>query len=241
VWEVIGDWAELGESNWDPINDLSADVSGLYGLSRQYDYVEQYENTELVNFPTGIGGQPFNVAPERLLNSILGFTWNGVFNPSLLTNLPTNEVSINITGGAVSLYNRMRPVPTYQVTEVNSELFRVAASTATRTYTAEGYANLVYSSIVNIYTNVIGGSTLDTVRNTNLVATTSMNCGNLGIAFHGNYIDTPLQRVAGDINELTIELRDEVGEPFYLTNNAIMTATFKVTYKDGGVRIEEPA
>jgi hypothetical protein len=99
----------------------------------------------------------------------------------------------------------------------------------------------VYSSIVNIYTNVIGGSTLDTVRNTNLVATTSMNCGNLGIAFHANYVDTPLQRVAGDINELTIELRDEVGEPFYLTNNAIMTATFKVTYKDGGVRIEEPA
>jgi hypothetical protein len=136
----------------------------------------------------------------------------------------------------------MRPVPTYDVVEqVNSELFRVAASTATRTYTAEGYANLVYSSIVNIYTNVIGGSTLDTVRNTNLVATTSMNCGNLGIAFHGNYIDTPLQRVAGDINELTIELRDEVGEPFYLTNNAIMTATFKITYKDGGVRIEEPA
>jgi hypothetical protein len=68
-----------------------------------------------------------------------------------------------------------------------------------------------------------------------------MNCGNLGIAFNANYIDTPLQRVAGDINELTIELRDEVGEPFYLTNNAIMTATFKVTYKDGGVRIEEPA
>jgi hypothetical protein len=240
VWQASGFWQQLGASNW-RATTLSADVSGLYGLSRRYDFVEQYQNTELVNFPTGIGGQPFNVAPERLLNSILGFTWNGVFNPSLLTNLPTNEVSITITGGAVSLYNRMRPVPTYKVTEVASELFRVAAATATRTYTAEGYANLVYSSIVNIYTNVIGGSTLDTIRNTNLVATTSMNCGNLGIAFHANYVDTPLQRVAGDINELTIELRDEVGEPFYLTNNAIMTATFKVTYKDGGVRIEEPA
>jgi hypothetical protein len=242
VWEQMGEWEELGDSNWNPINDLSAEVSGLYGLSRVYDFVEQYENTELVNFPNGVGGQPFNIAPERLLNSILGFTWNGIFNPSSLTNLPTNELLITIKGGAVSLYNRMRPVPTYKVErEVNSELFRVASATATRTYTAEGYANLVYSSIVNIYTNVIGGSTLDTIRNTNLVATTSMNCGNLGIAFHGNYIDTPLQRVAGDINELTIELRDEVGEPFYLTNNAIMTATFKVTYKDGGVRIEEPA
>jgi hypothetical protein len=235
VWEAVDIyWAYVGESNWGGIT-LGADVSGLYGLSRQYDFVEQYQNTELVNFPTGIGGQPFNVAPERLLNSILGFTWNGIFNPFLLNNLPTNEVSINISGGAVSLYNRMRPVPTYDVVEqVNNELFRVAAATTTRTYTAEGYANLVYSSIVNIYTNIVGGSTLDTVRNTNLVATTSMNCGNLGIAFHGNYIDTPLQRVAGDINELTIELRDEVGEPFYLTNNAIMTATFKWLARTSG-------
>lgn len=240
VWEVTGDWEEVNDSNWNPTT-LGGEVSGLYGLSSQYDYVEQYQNTELVNFPVNIGGQPFNLAPERLLNSILGFTWNGVFNPFLLTNLPTNEVSNGIPGSAVSLYNRMRPVPTYQVQQVNNELFRAAAATVTRTYTAEGYANLVYSSIVNIYTNIIGGSTLDTVRNTNLVATTSMNCGNLGIAFHGNYIDTPLQRVAGDINQLTIELRDEVGEPFYLTNNAIMTATFKVTYKDGSVRIEEPA
>jgi hypothetical protein len=240
VWGLTGDWEELDDSNWNPTT-LGGEVSGLYGLSSQYDYVEQYQNTELVNFPTGIGGQPFNISPERLLNSILGFTWNGVFDPTQLTNLPTNEVSITISGGAVSLYNRMRPVPTYDVIQVNNEQLRAAASTVTRTYTAEGYANLVYSSIVNIYTNIIGGSTLDTVRNTNLVATTSMNCGNLGIAFHGNYIDTPLQRVAGDINELTIELRDEVGEPFFLTNNAIMTATFKVTYKDGSVRIEEPA
>ena len=241
VWGPAGDWEELDESNWNPINDLTGEFSGLYGLSKRYDFVEQYQNTELVGFPSDIGGQPFNPSPERLLNSILGFTWNGIFSPSSLTKLPTNEVSISISGGAVSLYNRLRPVPTYSVTEVNNALFRVAAATTTRTYTAEGYANLVYSSIVNIYTNIIGGSTLDTIRNTNLVATTSMNCGNLGIAFHGNYIDTPLQRVAGDINELTIELRDEVGEPFFLTNNAIMTATFKITYKDGGVRIEEPA
>jgi len=241
VWESVGEWEELDDSNWNPINDLVGEVSGLFGLSKQYDFVEQYGNTELVNFPVNIGGQPFNISPERLLNSILGFTWNGIFNPFLLTNLPTNEVSIGIPGSAVSLYNRMRPVPTYQVVQVNNALFRDAAATATRTYTAEGYANLVYSSIVNIYTNIVSGSTLDTIRNTNLVATTSMNCGNLGIAFHGNYIDTPLQRVAGDINELTIELRDEVGEPFYLTNNAIMTATFKITYKDGTVRIEEPA
>ncbi len=241
-------WQRFAESNWNQITAPRAETSGLFGLSSTYDFVEYYERTgqtlELVSFPNGIPGQPFNPSPERLLNSILGFTWNGIFSIDDLFYLETNDVGVNIDAKNVTLFNRMRPVPVYKVVTqvpVALELEDTPTAIATRTYTAEGYANLVYSSIVNIYTNIVSGSTLDTIRNTNLVATTSMNCGNLGIAFHGNYIDTPLQRVAGDINELTIELRDEVGEPFFLTNNAIMTATFKITYKDGNVRIEEPA
>jgi hypothetical protein len=240
VWELIGDWEELDDSNWDEVDDIPADETGLFGLSEECDFFEHDGAGDIlaIKFPKGIPPQPFNPNPERLLNSILGFTWNGIFDPAALTN-----ITGQINGKDISLYNRVRPVPYYEVPPPPALLEDNPPKiiTITRTYTAEGYANLVYSSIVNIYTNIIGGSTLDTVRNTNLVATTSMNCGNLGIAFHGNYIDTPLQRVAGDINELTIELRDEVGEPFYLTNNAIMTATFKITYKDGTVRIEEPA
>ena len=254
IWTITSTWEKIGVSNWDEVYLFNSrpkdytgpffrtDMSGLNGLSELCDFIDNTGELNVKpNFPEGIPGQPFNIAPERLLNSILGFTWNGVFVPDSLANLYTDVIA----GKFVSLYNRLRPVPNYEV-DRNPALLDdppnpPPTAIVTRTYTAEGYANLVYSSIVNIYTNVIGGSTLDTVRNTNLVATTSMNCGNLGIAFHANYVDTPLQRVAGDINELTIELRDEVGEPFYLTNNAIMTATFKVTYKDGGVRIEEPA
>ena len=243
VWEPTTTyWFYVDESNWDPVDSPFADASGLSELSERCDFLEHdgIGSPPRPDFPRGIPGQPFNISPERLFNSILGFTWNGIFDPTQLTNLNPDFIS----GKFITLYNRLRPVPLYEVAPTPTPVLLdnpAPTATITRTYTAEGYANLVYSSIVNIYTNIIGGSTLDTVRNTNLVATTSMNCGNLGIAFHGNYIDTPLQRVAGDINELTIELRDEVGEPFYLTNNAIMTATFKVTYKDGGVRIEEPA
>lgn len=239
-------WVGFEESNWVGIDAPPAETSGLFGLSNTYDFVEYYQDNEttleLISFPNNIPGQPFNPSPERLLNSILGFTWNGIFTIEDLFYLPTNDAGVDITAKNITLFNRLRPVPVYKVRQVPValELEDTPTATATRTYTAEGYANLVYSSIVNIYTNIVGGSTLDTIRNTNLVATTSMNCGNLGIAFHGNYIDTPLQRVAGDINQLTIELRDEVGEPFFLTNNAIMTATFKITYKDGNVRIEEP-
>lgn len=243
VWALSTNvyWQLVADANWVEIDDIPADESGLFGLSELCDFLEHDGEGELVavQFPKAIPPQPFNPRPERLLNSILGFTWNGIFNPTQLTN-----ITGTIPATAITLYNRVRPVPYYETPPENQPLLEdnpPKTTTITRTYTAEGYANLVYSSIVNIYTNIIGGSTLDTVRNTNLVATTSMNCGNLGIAFHGNYIDTPLQRVAGDINQLTIELRDEVGEPFFLTNNAIMTATFKITYKDGTVRIEEPA
>ena len=243
VWvpSNVGYWVKIVDSNWDTAI-VYGDKSGLSGLSHNCDFLEHdgVGSPPRPDFPRGIPGQPYNPSPERLFNSILGFTWNGIFDPAQLTNLNPDF----ITGRFITLYNRLRPVPLYEVAPTPAPLLEdnpAPTASITRTYTAEGYANLVYSSIVNIYTNIIGGSTLDTVRNTNLVATTSMNCGNLGIAFHGNYIDTPLQRVAGDINQLTIELRDEVGEPFYLTNNAIMTATFKITYKDGNVRIEEPA
>jgi hypothetical protein len=106
----------------------------------------------------------------------------------------------------------------------------VAASTSL-TYTADSYCNLVYSSIVNIYANVVGASAVDTQRQSGLLAITSMNCGNLGVAFWDNYIDNPLMKVEGDIYTLVIEFRDEFDEPFMLSNNAVATLVFKATYK----------
>jgi hypothetical protein len=35
-----------------------------------------------------------------------------------------------------------------------------------------------------------------------------------------------------DIYSIGIELRDEVGEPYFLTNNANCSFTFKLTYKE---------
>jgi hypothetical protein len=79
------------EITWKPVGffdawEFTADaplVTGLLGLTEKYDMVEFIENSALyVNFPFGIGGQPCNPNPKRLLNSILGFTWSGQFNPT---------------------------------------------------------------------------------------------------------------------------------------------------------------
>jgi len=227
-WEVIsavGSWAVAD-------NPLR---TGLYGLTAEYDMTDfALDNNEVyLNFPYGVGGQPYNPAPKRLLNSILGFTWNGIFNPSQLVDIGTYDEAQLTSKQQPLLYNRLRPVPTYSTAQILEEgLLGDDSGTASTSlvYTAESYANLVYSSIISIYADIVKASSVDAQGATRLLALTSMNCGNLGIAFWSNYIENPLLKVQGDIYGIFIEFRDEFGEPFVLPNSAVATLTFKLNY-----------
>jgi hypothetical protein len=182
-------------------------------------------------FPEGIPGQPYNATPKRTLNSILGFTWNGLMDPSVLAAIVAQPSSIVTT--SVLLYNRLRPVPLYISFLLASILGTPGppTSSATDTFTAEGYCNLVYSSIISIYASVVYGSSTDSKRNTSLLACGSMNCANLGVSFFAGFIDNPLLIEGNDLYDLSITLQDEYGEPYVLTNNAVASFTFKMTYK----------
>ena len=223
----------------------AAPIVGLNAVSSALDMVEIYVDGgfQYVDspFPEGIPGQPFNPSPRRILNSILGFTWNGqIPDPAILDVIVKYDPLIYgttalIGNTGVTLYNRLRPIPPYVVeTGLTGELLGVTArpSTTSATYTAEGYANLVYTSIVSVYTTIVGGSTLNTQRSTNLLAIVGMNAGNLGVAYYKNYIDDALKMNDSDIYSIGIELRDEMDEPYYLTNNAVCSLTMKFTYKD---------
>lgn len=227
-WEVAG----LTDA-WEFNEDGYALRSGLYGLTSAYDMTEFIGNSAIIsNFPYGVGGQPYNPNPKRLLNSVLGFTWNGQFTPSDFANIGEYDRAVLTQTKFPLLYNHLRPVPTYIVSiPVVLGFSADAAASTSLTYTADSYCNLVYSSIVNIYANVVGASAVDTQRQSGLLAITSMNCGNLGVAFWDNYIDNPLMKVEGDIYTLVIEFRDEFDEPFMLSNNAVATLVFKATYK----------
>lgn len=211
--------------------------TGLYGLTSRYDMTEFIQNISVLeNFPYGVGGQPFNPNPRRLLNSILGFTWSGVFIPSQFANIQPYSIPILTSTQEPLLYNRLRPIPDYIVSiapptpPLEEELGQDQSATISLTYTADSYANLVYSSVVSIYADIVKASSVDTQGTTRLLALTSMNCGNLGIAFWSNYIENPLLKVQGDIYSIFIEFRDEFGEPFVLSNNAVATLTFKLKY-----------
>jgi len=90
---------------------------------------------------------------------------------------------------------------------------------------------LVYSSIINVYATIAGAKTLDTQRDTNLIGTMAVSAGNLGIAFAASFIDTPLDQYEGDIYNITFDFRDEYGEPYPFTNNAVVSMTFRMRYK----------
>lgn len=201
---------------------------GLTSLSGQYDF-----NTPLNGIPVGIPPQPFSLSPKRLLNSILGFTFNGQFSLEPFILLRDNVIGQFSTPSVyTSTYNRLRPLPPYQVV-VAPPLDEILGVNPTRltTYTAEGYANLVYSSIVSIYASAVGGSTLDTQDNTNLIAQGTMNAGTLGVSFFAPFVETPLLLGGEDIYTLSFTLRDECNDPLILTNNAVVSIVLKVTYK----------
>ena len=200
-------------------------LMGLNAFSKQFDM-----NVAVDTIPVGIPPQPFNPAPKRLLNSILGFTWNGQMTPSLLANIVPDEVN-EIPTTTTALYNRLRPVPYYIVEPLDVLGASLEGAFTSTTYTAEGYANLVYSSIISIYASIVAGSTLDSQENTNLLALGSMNCGNLGISFFAPFINNPLSVNGGDLYNITVELKDEFGEPYVLTNNAVASLVLKITYK----------
>ena len=205
---------------------------GLYSLSKTFDMIDSFGADGLqYPFPVGIPPQPFNPNPRRLLNSILGFCWNGIFNAVALNSSIGASATTANAGTTSEVLNRVRPVPYYTTHAPGADLGTSTSTTAT-IFTADGYANLVYTSSVSIYSTIVFGSTLDTQRNTNLIGLASMNAGNLGVSFFANFIDGKLKVNGGDIYAIGIELRDEVGELYPLTNNGNCSFTLKLTYKD---------
>lgn len=227
------------QENW-TITSTTPPIIGLSSISKQLDmlttstYGNPTQTFYALQQPFGIVPQPYSLIPKRLLNTILGFTWNGQINPTIYSAINQSDTTPLIDAPTSREYNRLRPVPRYSVTGgvyTGTSLLLGDSSSTTYTYTADGYCNLVYSSIISIYTSIVGTSTLDTQRDTNLLGLVSMNVGNLGVSAWASFIDNPLLRVHGSLYSIYIELRDEFGDPYYLTNNAVSTFTFKVGYK----------
>ena len=169
----------------------------------------------------------------------MGFTWGGTFNWD--NGNPTLPFYYNATlgGGGALLWNRLRPIPYYTIQPPDVALGVVDDPPipipnnnpfTSTTYIAEAYCNLVYSSILNIYSEITTASSIDTQSINNILSMVPINCGQLGVAFTNNFLENPLSKINADIYQIRIELRDEIGEPYYISNNGIITLMIKITY-----------
>lgn len=141
------------------------------------------------------------------LNRRLGYLWNGVFE----ANPPDGSSSYT------ALVNHTFPQPNYPGIPLIY-------------YTAEGYADLVYSANLFLFCDSVGGSSQDNSMDDRLLAVVPMNTANLGVAFSENKLSCPLTKISEDIFQLRFSMRTDTGEPFWLPTNAYVNIELKISY-----------
>jgi len=233
-WEFGGDWevytgdfgfAYLAAGYEDPnipivteiVNQESSFWDWLYAL---------YGKPSILGIPP----QPKTIN-GLTLNRRLGAGWNGLY-----TNFPTVVATdFSDTSYFPLLFNRIRPIPTYEIIPPEPELGTIPVPNnnpyTQSIYVFDGYCNLVYSSILYIYSDIGFSSSLTSEDTTlSLLSSVSLNCGSLGVAFEKASLDNLLLKTNSSLERILIELRDERNLPYYCGNNSIITLSFKVQY-----------
>ena len=101
--------------------------------------------------------------------------------------------------------------------------------------TANSYGDLVNTSCVRIYADVIMGSTQDS-NNTKqddaegLLSVVPINATNLGVGFYQNNFDNKLTKLPSIITEVGVRLVNDQGLPFSLPNSATVLLELSIDY-----------
>jgi hypothetical protein len=186
-------------------------------------YIAQKQLQLLSQEYDGFGPYPPQAYQQhKTMNLRLGFTWDGA-NKNIYSygNVPTSSGVNNV------LAYRFRP-PISFAQNLSLSLGTEVASNYI--YTAETYANLVYTNCVNLFGNFISGATTDSIQDTQLIASVPMNAQNLGITFYNPVISNPLTKILGQMYQINIQMFTDTGEPYSLPNSAITSMEFALTF-----------
>ena len=124
----------------------------------------------------------------------------------------------------------MRPIPTYFFIDAPISIIRGTGPFGNSEYTADGYANLVYTNTVSLYADFTGASTYDSMTNTQLLACVPMNASNLGVAFYNTSLYCPLTKISDQIYEIEIRMLTDTGSPYVIPNSCIVSLELALTY-----------
>jgi hypothetical protein len=162
--------------------------------------------TSLNYWLTNFAQRLFQDYGQYNLNYRLGFTY----------------ATYNTGGNFLSDPLAQRP---YQGQQINIPPFKV------NDHVAPQYCDLVYTSCVNLYTDVVGGSTVDSVSEERpFLGSIPINTTNNGVAFHSLPLNNPLTKIPTQLNTIYIEMRTDTGEKYYIGNNAVVSLELILTY-----------
>ena len=216
--------------SYDPVlNKISFVPSAAAIAAGSYFLPAGYLDPNITTFlegnyiPSNFGGVDWT--PQYTLNLRLGFTWNGVLPPLFAQdNYTTNTV-------ANTVYPYLRPKdPRYLAAPFNQVPWIVNATMA------NSYGDLVNTSCVRVYADVIFGSTQDS-NNTEqddaegLLSLVPINATNLGVGFYQNNFNNALTKIPPILSEIGIRLINDQGLAYNLPNSATVLLELAVEYK----------
>ena len=173
-----------------------------------------------VNFTANPSG---NVSQTGSLQQRLGFTWDGVFPPTVpfTASILSGTTIWDWTLGTRA-YNQLMYLTDI---EGNADGWLIF----------QAYPNLVYSPTVSVYTNIVFGSTVESSEantNTNgLLQVIPVNTNQLGISFFQSTFNRPLRKVAEIIDNIQIVLLTDRGQPYWIPNGTNVSIELGFSYE----------
>lgn len=96
---------------------------------------------------------------------------------------------------------------------------------------ADSYPNLVYTSNIYLYSNIVANSGYSSVNRKNLLAVIPVDVPAGGIVqYLGHSTPVYATKVASEIYSIDIELRDDANQPFYLPDSANVNVELSILY-----------
>lgn len=95
---------------------------------------------------------------------------------------------------------------------------------------SDAWPNLVYTNSVYLYTNIINGSSSCSNNRQNLLCVVPVNSAPLGITAYQSSMATDMLKVSGTIQNITIEMRDDADQPYFIPDSASCNVEIYFTY-----------
>jgi hypothetical protein len=97
---------------------------------------------------------------------------------------------------------------------------------------ADSYPNLVYTGSINLFANIIAGSSLGSGKQHNLLAVVPVSGAQLSVTNYVAATLTWLCKTPDTLYSLIIEMRDDANQPYTLPDNAVVNLELAFHYRD---------